>query len=107
MTDPFEYLNRDSKWVSIPEGGSYTGVYLGAEIGEKFRGKDTLNYKFQGDKTLSSGSKRLASRMRNIKKGQEITIKKFGSGMDTVYEVEVVGSRENISNLTNQKGQEW
>lgn len=107
MTDPFEFLNRNSKWIKIPTGGSFQGVYLGCEPGEKFKGQDSLNYKFAGDKTLSSGSKRLAFKMRNIIEGTNIIIKKFGAGMDTVYEVEIVGNKQKIDDLTNQAQKEW
>lgn len=107
MTSPSQYVNKDSKWIKIPSGGSYTGVYLGWEEGEKYRGQPTINYKFSGDKTLSSGSKRLSYKMDNIPNNTNICIKKFGMGMETVYEVEIIGTKEKMEALVNQAQKEW
>ena len=105
MSSPSQYVNKDSKWIKIPSGGSYTGVYLGWEEGEKYRGSYTVNYKFAEGKFLSSSSKRLSYKMDNIPENTKICIKKFGAGMETVYEVEIVGQKEKIKELTDQA--EW
>ena len=83
-----EYAKKGSKFIKLGEGESVTGVFQGYEVGE-YMGNVSIKYTIN-DQILSSGSKRLASRMDNVKVGSEIKIIRYGKGIETNYEVEMV-----------------
>jgi len=88
MSEYTDWLNKDSLYIKIKEGESYIVIFNGRENGE-YNDKPTVHYKFD-KKTFSSSSKKLSEKMDNIPLGSKIKIQKFGTGTNTVYEVEVL-----------------
>lgn len=87
-----KWAKDNSPFLKLEEGESVTGPYGGFKE-SSYLGKALIEYTI-GDKILSSSSGKLAMRMDNIKVGDEIKIIRFGAGMNTNYEVEVVGKAE-------------
>ena len=88
MGELTNWVNENSQFLKIPEGGSYKGKYGGYTKGD-YNGKPVINYKLD-DKCFSSGSKKLAMMMDTVQSGDNVEICKFGSGTDTTYKVRVI-----------------
>jgi hypothetical protein len=82
------------KYVKMVEGVPFVGVYDGCEeVKKNFDGKESVatRYRFKEKDFvwfLDSGSKRLAKKMAGVKEGDELSITRTGSGVETDYSVE-------------------
>jgi hypothetical protein len=93
MGELTNWAKANSKFIKLADGEKFTGKYLGYQKGS-FRGTPLIEYKFEitGEaKIFSSGSNKLATRMDNVDKGKIVTVKRFGEGYETNYEVEIEG----------------
>lgn len=82
-----EWANKNSQWIKLNDGDSYSGIYGGFKIGD-YKGNEVIEYKIN-DKILSSTSKQLAVKMDRVPLGATMTIIRFGTGPDTKYSIKV------------------
>lgn len=90
MGDLAQWAKDNSPFIKLSDGESVTGIFNGYEK-SKYRGKPLIEYNI-GGKILSSSSGRLANCIDSINQGDEIKITRFGEGMQTTYEVEMIKS---------------
>ena len=80
-----DWAKANSPFIKLADGESVTGIYGGFQKGS-YAGKPLIEYKI-GEKVLSSSSGKLANIMDEISVGEEMTITRKGTGMNTTYEV--------------------
>lgn len=92
MGDLKEWVKKNSPYIKLEEGDSFTGIYKGYKE-SAYRGSPLIEYAID-DKVLGSSSNKLAMRMDGIKPGAKIKIIRFGTGPETNYEVEVLSDAQ-------------
>ena len=108
MVNLEEWADKQSSFVKLESGESFTGKFLGCREGS-FKGQPLIEYKFNinGDeKVFSSGATKLARQMNRVEIGEEVSIKKIGEGYDTTYEVSQ-SKQEQIQTPHQPEGQGW
>ena len=96
MGELAKFAGGNSRFIKLTSGSSFEGKYTGFGMGE-YKGNTLIEYHYEIDgisKTFSSGSKRLALKMDVIPKDSHLKVTKYGAGVDTVYEVEVLSTGE-------------
>lgn len=90
------WADKQSNFIKLTNDQIFSGQYLGYEE-SSFNGQPTINYKFNvlgENKTLSSGSTRLAREMDKVKPKDHVNIKKFGEGFNTSFEVTILDQNQ-------------
>lgn len=84
---------KNSKFIKIEDGGSYTGKYLSCDAVPQQRDpeKETYRYTFEeqdgSKKFLETTSNGFLRKMAEIARGSMVRIEREGEGPDTRYEV--------------------
>lgn len=84
-----KWAKDNSKFIKLESGESFEGEYEGHKEALNMNQEPTIQYKIEG-KTFNSSSGALAMTMSDIKIGTKVRITKFGAGMQTKYQVEVL-----------------
>ena len=92
--DLSEFVKKNSKFLTIEDGDTFTGKYTGFLIvpNQFDPEKESVQYKLEYEDgikvTWNNGSTRVASMMSKFSAGETVTIKRTGSGTkDTKYTI--------------------
>ena len=89
VEDLGKWAKENAKFIKIPDGGSYEGIYNGYKTGVNMNGDPAIIYKID-DKEFKSSSTVLANTIAKIEKGTQIKISREGEGLQTKWKVEVL-----------------
>lgn len=94
MSECSDFVNRNSKYIILKSGDSFSGIFRGAKATTNpfDDSKELMLYDIEVDgvkKSFKSASVRIARELSRAKEGDFVTISREGDGLKTNYTIKI------------------